>query len=201
MRPVRLNDLHGWFREEAGADGIEPSHRRVILEVEAHLDAFVKWPEHPELLWQGCERRSKYHQYPTRLKELFRERGLRVDRRSNGPAVMAYLVAHGERPKRRGRNDCWTVHHIYDGKHPYDLGRTTLHAAKQPLHFTQSAGLVAIHPVAHALADEFAVFAWRLRAEAFCRFEYDPDGVFSRTQDSYGFGGPKERRKIWCSGD
>jgi hypothetical protein len=46
-------------------------------------------------------------------------------------------------------------------------------------YFTQSAGLVAIHPVADALADEFAVFAWRLRAEAFLRFGYDPEGAFS----------------------
>jgi hypothetical protein len=58
-----------------------------------------------------------------------------------------------------------------------------MRAAMDPRHFTQSAGLVAIHPIADALADEFGVFAWRLRAEAFLRFGHDPEGVFSDIQN------------------
>lgn len=41
--------------------------------------------------------------------------------------------------------------------------------------------------LADALADEFAVFAWRLRAEAFLWFDYDPEGAFRDAQDEYGF--------------
>jgi phenylalanine-4-hydroxylase len=46
-------------------------------------------------------------------------------------------------------------------------------------HFTQSGGLVAIHPIAEALKDEYFYFAWLLRHEAFLGFAYDPDRVFS----------------------
>jgi len=54
-------------------------------------------------------------------------------------------------------------------------------------HFTQSAGLVAIHPIAEALKDEYFYFAWMLRHEAFLRFDYDPDTVFSEKTDEYCF--------------
>jgi len=54
-------------------------------------------------------------------------------------------------------------------------------------HFTQSAGLVAIHPIAEALKDEYFYFSWLLRYEAFLRFNYDPDGVFSEKIDEHGF--------------
>jgi hypothetical protein len=75
----------------------------------------------------------------------------------------------------------------------------SLQAVKQPRHFTQSAGLIAAHPIADALADECAAFAWRLRAEAFLRFGYDPEGAFASNQDDYGFSGCV-CEKIWhCS--
>ena len=169
----------------------------MILEVNANLDSFVKWPERAELLWSSCVR-IKYHRYPETLKALFRERRIQSesDTRSNGPAVVAYRVAGGERPKRNGSNE-WSIHHIYDKKFPY-LGATeSMWAARDPRHFTQSAGLVAIHPVADALADEFEIFAWRLRAESFLRFGYDPDGAFTGAPDEYGFAGRRCQR-VWC---
>jgi hypothetical protein len=58
---------------------------------------------------------------------------------------------------------------------------------KNGKHFTQSAGLVAIHPIAEALKDEYFHFALLLRHEAFLRFNYDPDAVFSQKIDEYGF--------------
>jgi hypothetical protein len=113
--------------------------------------------------------------------------GITVDSRSNGPAVMAYRLAGGERPKRRDGKQCWNIHHLYDGRFPAnDVGKT-LHAVKDGKHFTQAAGLVAIHPIAHACAEEYFWFAWQLRREAFLRFGYDPDGVFSVRTDSMGF--------------
>ena len=52
---------------------------------------------------------------------------------------------------------------------------------------TQAAGLVAVHPAAEALKDEYFHFAWRLRREASLRFGYDPDEVFSERVDEFGF--------------
>jgi hypothetical protein len=48
-------------------------------------------------------------------------------------------------------------------------------------------GLVAIHPIAEALKDEYSCFAWLLRREAYLRFGCDPDGVFCEAVDEYGF--------------
>jgi hypothetical protein len=47
--------------------------------------------------------------------------------------------------------------------------------------------VITAHPIADAMCDEFPFFAWLLRARAFQRFGYDPDGVFSTTQDALGF--------------
>jgi hypothetical protein len=71
--------------------------------------------------------------------------------------------------------------------------------SKDGRHFIQSAGLLAIHPVADALADEFAIFAWRLRAEAAVRFGYDPEGAFGEVPDECGFSGRKCGR-VWYRG-
>ena len=198
MQPCQLDDLSGWVEADV-ASIPEQAHRCVILEVNANLDSFVKWPERAELLWSSCDRipnpdrKRKYHRYPEMLKALFRERGIKLDGRGNGPAVAAYLVAGGERPKRNG-NKGWSVHHIYDRNFPYPGATESMWAVRDPRHFTQSAGLVAIHPVADALADEFAIFAWRLRAESFLRFGYDPDGVFKGAPDEYGFAGRRCQR-------
>lgn len=47
--------------------------------------------------------------------------------------------------------------------------------------------------------DEFAVFAWRLRTEAFLRFGDDPEGAFSDAQDEYGFAEPVPTEVWWSS--
>jgi hypothetical protein len=73
-------------------------------------------------------------------------------------------------------------------KFPFPGQTDTLHAASNGLHCTQSAGLVAIHPIADQMCDEFPAFSWLLRGEAFLRFGYDPDIVFSkRKHDECGF--------------
>jgi len=53
---------------------------------------------------------------------------------------------------------------------------------------TRSAGLVAVHPIAEPPRDECFRFAWLLGREAFLRFAYDPDTVFSEKIDERGFG-------------
>jgi hypothetical protein len=47
--------------------------------------------------------------------------------------------------------------------------------------------LVAVHPVADALCDEYPAFTWFLRARAFQLFGYDPDRVFGAGHDTLGF--------------
>jgi hypothetical protein len=200
MQPCSLKDLSGWFQSEVCSIPVE-SHRRVLLEVAGNLDDYVRWPDRAELLWEGCDRirknpqQQRYHAYPQELKAVLSAHRFQ-DRRSNGPAIMAYKVAGGERPLRsNGRG--WNIHHLYDGKFLYPGStKPCLQAVKEARHFTQSAGLVAVHPLAEGLADEFAIFAWMLRAESFNRFGYDPDGAFSRSSNEYGFIG-REGLRVW----
>jgi len=167
-------------------DRLTQSERKIATEVWEHRADYIKWPVKARLLWPGCVR-TKYHRLPDRIKEAARSRGVPVDSRSNGPAVMSFLLAGGKRPTRSNRQG-WHVDHIYDGKFPWPTRSRSLHAVKNGRHFTQAAGLVAVHPIAEALKDEHPHFAWLLRREAHLRFGYDPDGIFSEKIDEYGFG-------------
>jgi hypothetical protein len=126
--------------------------------------------------------RVKYHYYsPEQLTQIKAAR-IRPDTRSNGTAIMAYALAGGRRPGRASGREQWCIHHIYDGRYPAPEAASCTRAVTHGAYFTEAAGLVAIHPVADALADELAYFAWLLRHEAFCRFGFDPDGVFCREE-------------------
>lgn len=49
------------------------------------------------------------------------------------------------------------------------------------------------------MCDEYPFFAWLLRAEAFRRFGYDPDGVFSDAAvDEFGFVSGRRAEVIHC---
>lgn len=188
--PCDMPDLTCWFGKEAQAVE-DKAVRQVVLDVVRHLDSFVRWPGKALLLWPGCDRSTKYHVYPEVVRNVaFVAQVKGLDSRVNGPAVAAFRIAQGVRPRRFGSNNSWSVHHVYSGKFPYPGRESTLHAAKSGLHFTQSAGLVAIHPIADQMCDEFPAFAWLLRAMAFDKFGYDPDHVFSNnSHDEYGFVG------------
>jgi len=175
---------------------LTPSERKVATEVWGRRADYIKWPASARLLWPGCVQ-TKYHRIPDRIKEEARSKGIQVDSRSNGPAVMSFLLAGGERPRRSNRQG-WHVDHIYDGKFPWISKARSLHAVKDGNHFTQAAGLVAIHPIAEALKDEHPHFAWLLRHEAYLRFNYDPDAVFSERTDEHGFG---RRGKVEIPGE
>lgn len=162
-------------------NALPPSERKIILEVWSNKDDYIKWPEKSILLIPGLVRpKDKAPPYSPELIRKFKEKRILVDTRTNGPAIMSYLLAGGERPSRRDINHGWTIHHIYDGKFALGKGRPSVRAVTHGDHFTQSAGVVAIHPIADALADEYFYFAWMLRLESFKRFGYDPDNVFSR---------------------
>lgn len=161
------------------------SERKIINEVWRQRTKYIQWPTKARLLWPGCVR-IRYHKIPDEIKEEARSKGVQIDARSNGPAIMSFLLAGGKRPKR-SNNQGWHVDHIYDGKFPWAIDRQTLHAVKDGKHFTQSAGLITIHPIAEALRDEYFYFAWLLRHEAFVRFNYDPDIVFCKKIGERGF--------------
>lgn len=188
--PCNLEDLQKWFSIEAQAIN-DQAVRQVVFDVAENLNSFIRWPVKALLLWPGCDRLKKYHQYPKVIRDLAIVTNVRgLDSRMNGPAIAAFRIAGGERPPRFGSNNSWSIHHIYSGKFPFVEKSQTLHAAKDSMHFTQSAGLVAIHPIADQMCDEFPQFAWLLRAMSYQRFGYDPDNVFSNDQhDEYGFTG------------
>ncbi|MFM9913618.1 MAG: hypothetical protein ACKVN9_08810 [Methylophilaceae bacterium] len=156
-----------------------PAH---VLEVADHVwkqrEMFISWPK-KSLLFMPEAIREKYHQYTPEQKQQIRSAELVPDSRSNGPAIMTFLLAGGARPKRVSPNKEWSIHHIYDGKFPWVGHGVSTHAVNDKRYFTHSAGLVAIHPVADALADEVPYFAWLLRYEAFRLFGFDPDCIFT----------------------
>ena len=203
--PCDLTNLDGWLARETGQLP-NRAERSIIEYVAGEVDFFVQWATEALLLWPGCTRvplgdaRQAYFNYPPHIKELARKAELRLDTRANGPAIAAFMVAGGTRPNRFGSSNAWSIHHLYSGKFPY-LGRaTTIHAAKESGHFTQSAGLVAAHPIADAMSDEFPFFTWYLRAKAYLRFGYDPDGVFSKERDVHGFGEGRACRTVTSIG-
>lgn len=184
--PIQLTDLDGWFARELTQIAVA-AERDVLATVAKNLSNFVSFPERAVLLWPECDRTKDYHSYPVHIRTLATGRDVHLDRRANGPAVVSFILAGGIRPRRFGSSNSRSIHHLYSGKFPY-LGRNiTIHAAKTREHFTQSAGLIAAHPVADALVDEFPFFAWFLRAKVYSKFGYDPDAVFSPTVDGYGF--------------
>lgn len=192
LEPVDLTNMARWFVHETLQIESE-SIRHVLHHVGGNLTDFVHWPARAMLLWEGCDRRppegkkQKYHNYPKSIRELAKKQVINLDMRPNGPAIAAFQFAGGTRPERFGSSNAWSIHHVYSGKFPYIGWTTTTHAAKEFRHFTQSAGLIATHPIADAICDEFPFFAWLLRVESFRRFGYDPDGVFTPRQDKFGF--------------
>ena len=159
-----------------------PTQKAVLRLIYHKPEDFIRWPERSLLLLPGAVRED-YHRYPDEVLRRLREKRIAADGRSNGPAICSFLLAGGERPMRysktaKGNERGWNIHHIYDGKFPYSGEMKTTHAVKDGRYFTEAAGLVAIHPLADAAADEFAEFAWWLRAQAFKRFGFDPDSVF-----------------------
>lgn len=144
MKPCCLDDLKGWLDTETWTIPEEP-YQQVILAVNANLGAFVQWPQRAEVLWAGCDRKreqdqkQRYHRFPEILRPLIRQHKF-TDRRSNGPAKLAYLVAGGER-RLRARGKGWNIHHLYDGQFPYPGStRQSLRAVMDARHFYSERG-------------------------------------------------------------
>ena len=148
-------------------------------------EKFVCWPKRPLLFWPGLTRskdgKSKncYGECPVEQRRQLGD--MEPDLRNNGPAIQSFLLAQGTRPRRTDMPAFgWSIHHIYDGRFPADHEHRPTWAAYHGNYFTEAAGLVALHPIADALAAHIGFFVWLLRYEAFTRFDFDPDGVFRR---------------------
>ncbi|MEW6408193.1 MAG: hypothetical protein AB1465_05910 [Patescibacteria group bacterium] len=189
--PLIRKNLSDWFKNEVS--DLEPHLQEITLKIFSDINFLCNFSEKALLLWASCDRRppskgkQKYHSFPEIIKQQAKQKGIYLDSRPNGPAVAAFEFAGGERPQRHGSNNKWHIHHLYSGKFPYIKKEETIHAAKDCLHFTQAAGLVALHPLADALADECPAFTWFLRYKVYEKFGYDPDQAFSEKIDKWGF--------------
>ncbi len=143
-----------------------------ILSILTDPEQFFQWPQLSALFWPGCVRTENDGEYifPAELVTHLERLGLKLDTRTNGPAINSFQAAGGKRPN--WGNQGWHIHHIFDGT------EGSPHAVRDGNHFTHSAGLVAAHPVAHHLAHQSDLLKWLLWREAFLRFGFDPSGNF-----------------------
>ncbi len=75
---------------------------------------------------------------------------------------------------------------MYNAK-AFDTG-VQFDALRDPKHYTQSAGLVAVHPLVYHLIAEHPCIVFTLRWRAFDAFKYDPAKYFApEGHDECGF--------------
>ena len=115
----------------------------VVAQVWNQRDAFIRWPKRGGCWWPGCVR-VRFHRYSPAQRAELAARNIKADPRSNGPAIMSFLWADGERPDGCSPRKQWTIHHIYDGKFPAPNRDETAHAVKDGSLFPEAAGLVAV---------------------------------------------------------
>src|SRR5262249_19506503 len=157
MPPMWTTEPPSWLT--ALRETIPAVYLHVVDHVWAKRDQFIEWPSRPLLFMPGTVR-IKYHRYSAEQRDKLKTAGVRLDTRSNGPAVVAFMLAGGRRPDRATGREGWAIHHIYDGQYPAPGATTCTRAVTHGSYFTEAAGLVAVHPIADALADELAYFAW-----------------------------------------
>jgi hypothetical protein len=175
-KSTHTHNLPDWITDLR--NDVPVSCLRIADDVWLNKEEFISWPTR-RFLFMPDTVRVDYYRYSPEQLALIRAAGIKPDTRSNGPAVMAFAIAGGQRPWRSVGRKQWSIHHIYDGQFPASGRQISTRAVVRGDSFTEAAGLVAVYPVADALADELAYFAWLLRYEAFIRFGFDPDGVFT----------------------
>ena len=92
-------------------------------------------------------------------------------------AAAAFKYTGGNVPQAEAGADAWRLLHLYAGAPAFDNG-VEFDAMPNPKHYTQSAGLVAVHPVVHLLMAQHPCIVHTLRARAFTKFNYDPANYF-----------------------
>ena len=172
--------LPAWHR--AVVSNSDDSDIQSVIALWIDREKLFRWPNQSELLWPGIVRhqdgnKENCYDYPAALVARLAAKGMHVDGRNNGPAILAYMMAGGKRPKVGSWG--WPIHHVYDGGTVIPGTRKRiLHAVKDGQFFTHSGGLVAAHPAAHFIAHKSTLLAWLLRWEAWRRFRFDPDCIF-----------------------
>jgi hypothetical protein len=170
-----------WLQNYVKLGGLETD---AALAIWREKHNWFRWPIESAILQNGWTRdrdsnRTDCYRYSAELTRRLKQKNLNPDGRNNGPAILSFLMAGGERPVSGGEG--WPIHHIYDGQALIpNTQKKILHAVQDGEHFTHSGGLVAAHPAAHFVAHQSELLAWLLRWEAFCRFNYDPNKIFSR---------------------
>jgi hypothetical protein len=183
----RLEDAPDWIR--AMAENKFSAGVQSAMAIWHQRNTYIRWPKVSRLLMPGVIRHSdgsnpNCYAYSQELIEEIRGAGLLFRNYNNDPAIHSFLLAGGDRPRRLYPSTwAWTIHHIYDGKHPAPTNVTTQAVpwavCKGDL-FTHSAGLVAVHPLADYVATNEPLLAWLLRWEASKRFPgFDPMGIFN----------------------
>ena len=124
-----------------------------VLALWQEKDSWFRWPTESVVLQRGWTRvrdgnRDDCYSYSDELIRRLKQSNLKPDGRNNGPAILSFRMAGGERPV--SGDEHWPIHHIYDGQavNP-NTQKKILHAVNDGEHFTHSGGLVALHPAAH----------------------------------------------------
>jgi hypothetical protein len=160
MKAMSSIEVPAWVT--ALRQAVPEPYLRIADDVWLNRTAFIEWPSRPFLFMPGTVR-VKFHRYSPEQLAQIKAAGGHPDTRSNGPAIMAYAIAGGRRPGRASGREQWSIHHIYDGQYPASGATSSTRAVMHGNYFTEAAGLVSIHPIADALADVLACFAWLLR--------------------------------------
>jgi hypothetical protein len=157
-----------WLQEYAELGSLETA---AALALWREKDCWFRWPKQSALLQHGWTRdrdgnRTDCYPYDAELTRRLKQKNLKPDGRNNGPAILSFLMAGGERTVSGGEG--WPIHHVYDGQALIpNTRRKILHAVQDGEHFTHSGGLVAAHPAAHFVAHQSELLAGLLRWEAF----------------------------------
>src|SRR4051812_47586855 len=96
----------------------------------------------------------------------------------------------------------WRLRHLYDGRFVFEGREWSSNALAERYHFTQSAGMILLHPVIAKLWERCGSIVKSLRARAFVEFGHDPDEYFSTGKhDRFGFveESASDRRKFGSS--
>ncbi len=180
--PSRLQDAPRWLkamwrnRFDVGVQSAMAIWRK--------RETYFRWPKEQRIISRSWVRhpdgrRTNCYDYPAELAQEIVRAGLCINGRNDGPAITSFLLAGGERPRRPYPSTWgWSIHHVYDGRHPRFPDQQVPLAISDPQLFTNSAGLVAAHPLADYVAAREPLLAWLLRWEAFLRFGFDPMGAF-----------------------
>ncbi len=103
-------------------------------------------------------------------------------------AAAGFRYGGGVVPQAPPEADGWKTRHLYAGAPALAAG-VAFDATRDPNHYTQSAGIVAVHPVVDHLMALHPCMVFTLRWRAFDAFRYDPANYFAPQagHDACGF--------------